>query len=118
MIWSAVPTWRVVRIVLFPESATKMLSALASATPVGYLNRTVLPLPLVLPVLPDKPASVLTTPAGVIFRIVELLLSATYTLPAPPPVLQGRKSELRSLFHQQRLHFAEILPTWSQFGPK
>ena len=39
------------------------------------------PVPSTLPNDPGEPASVLTTPAAVIFRIVLLNVSATYTVP-------------------------------------
>jgi len=46
------------------------------------LNRAALPVPLALPEIRARPASVVTTPSGVSFRIVLLPASATYTLPA------------------------------------
>jgi hypothetical protein len=45
--------------------------------PSGVENRALLPTPSVVPPLPANPAKVLTTPAGVIFRIVALVDSAT-----------------------------------------
>src|SRR5437016_963276 len=48
----------------------------------GRWNRAALPVPSVTPATPASPANVLTTPAGVIFRIVKLLLSATKKFPA------------------------------------
>src|ERR1019366_3318022 len=69
--------------VLLPLSATNTLPALSTATPQGYLNRAALPVPSALPEVPARPASVVTTPAGVTFRIVQLTSSATNMLPAP-----------------------------------
>ena len=45
--------------------------------PSGKLKRAAAPVPSVEPAAPAEPASVVTTPAGVILRIVSLLLSAT-----------------------------------------
>ena len=52
------------------------------ATPRGWLKRAALPVPSTLPAEPARPASVVTTPAGVILRIVWFSESATKTLPA------------------------------------
>ena len=68
---------------LLPESATKTLPAPSTATPLGQLKRAAAPVPSALPDEPAVPASVVTTPAGVIFRMVLLPVSATKTLPAP-----------------------------------
>src|ERR1035437_3983975 len=70
------------RIVLLPESATKTLPTASTATPDGPLNCAELPVPSLMPGVPALPASVVTTPAEVTFRIVELPVSATKTLPA------------------------------------
>ena len=50
--------------------------------PAGELNQAALPSPSRLPRLDAEPATVVTTPAGEIFRIVALPVSATYRLPA------------------------------------
>jgi len=55
------------------------LPALSTATPLGLLNRALLPVPFALPGLPARPASVVTAPDGVTFRMV--VSSDTYTLP-------------------------------------
>src|SRR5205823_13648032 len=65
------------RIVLLTVSATYTLPEESVATPSGLLNRAALPVPSALPPFPASPASVVTTPAGVILRIVVLSLSAT-----------------------------------------
>src|SRR5205809_7791352 len=67
----------ILRMVLLLVSATKMLPTLSMATAAGPLKRAALPVPLTLPVLPAKPAKVVTTPAGVILRMVLLTVSAT-----------------------------------------
>src|SRR6476661_2867302 len=67
----------ILRIVLLLVSATKMLPTLSMATAAGPLKRAALPVPLALPVLPAKPAKVVTTPAGVILRMVLFAVSAT-----------------------------------------
>src|SRR5271157_4030301 len=70
------------RIVLLPESATYTLPLAGStATPTGSLNCAAGPCPLLLPTTNSVPARVLTTPAGVILRIVLVTPSATYRLP-------------------------------------
>ncbi len=58
------------------------MPALSTATPSGDENRAALPVPSTLPLSPATPASVVTTAAGVILRIVWFEVSATYTLPA------------------------------------
>src|SRR5207248_6389477 len=67
----------ILRMVLLLVSATKILPILSMATATGNLKRAVLPVPLALPGLPAKPAKVVTTPAGVILRMVLLTVSAT-----------------------------------------
>src|SRR6266568_4468174 len=67
----------ILRMVLLLVSATKMLPTLSMATATGLLKRAALPVPLALPGLPAKPAKVVTTPAGVILRMVLLTVSAT-----------------------------------------
>ena len=52
---------------------------LSTASPRGLLNCAALPVPSLLP-FPSPPASVVTTPAGVIVRILPTP-SATYTVP-------------------------------------
>src|SRR5437588_2663178 len=66
-----------------------MFPALSVANPKGPAKRAALPTPLTLQQRPParvlgfegNPANVVTTPAGVIFRIVALTQSATYTFP-------------------------------------
>ena len=53
-----------------------------SGDALGPANRAALPVPSAHPNRPAAPASVVTTPAGVIFRMVLLLASVTYTVPA------------------------------------
>src|SRR5512142_937758 len=50
--------------------------------PLGELNQAALPTPSRLPRLTAEPARVVTTPSGVILRLVALPVSATYTFPA------------------------------------
>ena len=64
------------------SSATYTLPLASTATPNGYRNRAAAPVPSALPLLPVRPASVVTTPPDAIFRIARLFESATYTLPA------------------------------------
>ena len=64
------PAGVICRIVLLLVSATYTVPAVLTATPRGELNRAALPVPSVLPVFPARPANVVTTPLGVIFRIV------------------------------------------------
>ena len=49
----------------------------------GQLKRAAVPVPSALPSRTCCPASVVTTPSGVIFRMVSLAVSATKRLPAP-----------------------------------
>src|SRR4051812_4347658 len=76
------PPGMILRIVLLLESATYSVPVVSTVIPEGLANRAALPVPSTWPELPATPASVLTTPAGVIVRIVLLLESATYTVPA------------------------------------
>jgi hypothetical protein len=64
-----------------------IVPALFTATPAALLKRAALPVPLALPVTPGEPAKVVTTPAGVILRVVLLL--------QPPESFQPRKHYLR-----------------------
>ena len=57
-------------IVLLLESTTYTVPAALMATPRGELNRALLPVPSVLPLVLASPANVVTTPPGAIFRIV------------------------------------------------
>jgi len=87
------PAGVILRIVLFPKSATKTFPAPSAATFIGMKNLAVLPVPSVLPKLPAEPAKVLTTPVGVILRIVWAKGSATKTLPEPStPTPAGLKN--------------------------
>src|SRR5215831_16058982 len=76
------PAGVILRMVLFPESATYKFAAVSVATPAGPENAAAAPLPSALPETPAVPASVVTTPAGVILRIVLFPGSATYKFPA------------------------------------
>src|SRR6266853_1865824 len=71
-----------IRMVWFKLSVTYTLPAVSTATPRGLLNCATLPGPSLLPVVKGEPAIVVTTPAGVTFRMVLLAVSATYTLSA------------------------------------
>src|SRR6266480_1219862 len=71
------PVGVILRMVWLLVSATKIVPTLLMATATGPLKRAALPAPLVLPVRPAKPAKVVTTPAGVILRMVLLTVSAT-----------------------------------------
>src|ERR1035441_3201001 len=79
------------------KSATKTLPVSSAATPHGFRNRALAPVPSRLPGWPASPAKVLTAPfGGVIFRMVLLAIPATKTLPAPstatPKGAQNRAS--------------------------
>ena len=65
------------RIIRFPVSATKTLPDPSTATPDGPEKRELLPVPSAKPAYPLKPATVVTTPAGVTLRIVSVEVSAT-----------------------------------------
>ena len=69
------PDGDILRIKLFPVSATYMLLEESTATPIGLLNDADVPTPLSFPLEPE-PASVETSPDGVIFRITLLYVSA------------------------------------------
>ena len=60
------------RIALLEESATYTMPSVPTATPKGALNRAAAPVPSALPRVPS-PASVVTTPAGEIRRILLLI---------------------------------------------
>src|SRR6185437_2738680 len=62
------PAGVILRIALLNSSPTYTLPAGSTATPSGLSNDAALPVPSALPSAPD-PASVVTTPAGVILRI-------------------------------------------------
>src|SRR6266581_4476337 len=72
------------RMLLPPRVDTYRLVPLLSMTkPPGWLNVAAAPVPSTLPDVPAVPARVLTTPAGVILRMVWLFLApAVYRLPA------------------------------------
>src|SRR5436190_413562 len=76
-----IPTDVILRMVLLPASATYRLPAASTATPCGRQNRAALRGPSALPQYRASPAGVVTTPPGVILRMVSLSPSATYTLP-------------------------------------
>src|SRR3569833_1442171 len=76
------PAGVILRIALEPASATKRLPALSNRRPRGMLNFAAVPTPSTVPGVPAVPAIVVTTPAGVTSRIVELPESPTYRLPA------------------------------------
>src|SRR6266581_43651 len=60
----------------------RLVPLLSTARPWGRLNSAAAPVPSALPAVPAVPASVLTTPAGVILRMVWFLIPAVYRLPA------------------------------------
>src|SRR6185312_14163246 len=66
----------ILRIRLFAKSATYRFPEASSATPHGLLNEAEVPVPLAEPMLPE-PATVVTTPVEVIFRIRLFPLSVT-----------------------------------------
>ena len=68
---------------MLSRSPTYTVPSAATAIPVGKLKLAAVPVAFALPVEPE-PASVVTTPAAVIFRIVLERLSATYTVPSAP----------------------------------
>jgi hypothetical protein len=74
-----------IRILWLPPSATMTFPELLStATPRGALKSAAVPTPLILPVVvpvEPPPASVVTTPVGVIDRILLLTWSTTMTFP-------------------------------------
>ena len=69
------------RIALLLPSATYTLPALSTVTAVRPLNLAAVPVPSALPEVPFRPASVVTTPAGVTLRTAWLPQSPTYRLP-------------------------------------
>ena len=71
------PVGVIFRMVLLPQSATKTLPDPSTVTLWGSLKRAAAPVLSVLPDKPAVPASVVTTPVGVIFRMVLLPKSAT-----------------------------------------
>src|SRR6266496_2810139 len=71
------------RMLLPPRVDTyRLVPLLSTARPWGWLNRAAAPVPSTLPDVPPWPARVLTTPAGVILRMVWFLVPAVYRLPA------------------------------------
>src|SRR5437867_5277036 len=72
-----VPDGATRRTVWLPESSTYRLVLASTAIDWGWLKRALELVPSALPQTPPKPASVLTTPAGVTLRIVWLRVSAT-----------------------------------------
>jgi hypothetical protein len=72
----------ILRIVEAPKSATKTSPALSQVTLTGPLKRAAEPQPSLLPQELALPARVVTTPAGVIRRMVWFSRSATMTFPA------------------------------------
>src|SRR6185369_3227564 len=76
------PAEVILRIAL--PSERKRLPAASPARLCGPFNRASVPVPSVAPCFPGAPTKVVTAqsvPDGVIFRIVKLLVSATYKLP-------------------------------------
>ena len=73
----------ILRIFLDPVSPTYNVPSAPTATPAGLSKLAAAPVPSVLPRVPE-PATVVTTPAAVIFRILWEFLSATYTEPSAP----------------------------------
>ena len=76
------PAVEIFRIALLPVSATYKLPALSLATPFGELKRADALAPSSDPATRACPAYVLTSPVGVTLRMMWLLVSATYRLPA------------------------------------
>lgn len=70
------PALVILRIVPFPASATNTLPAASTTRPSGAPNNAAAPVPSAEPLIPGVPANVVTTPAGVAFRIVRLAVSA------------------------------------------
>ena len=64
------PAGVISRMVLPFSSQTKRLPFASIVIPSGTLNRAAVPVPSVLPELPPLPAMVVTTPPGVIFRMM------------------------------------------------
>src|SRR5205085_217234 len=75
------------RIRWLPQSATYSVPAPSTARPQGDEKRALPPVPSALPGAPGLPARVVTSPAGVILRIVWLSRSATYTFRSPATVV-------------------------------
>src|SRR5262249_45434584 len=84
------PPGVIFRIVLCSESETWILSALSTATPIGRVNRAVLPTPSLVPFRPAFPANVVTTPSVVTFRMVLYQKSATKSMGQRTEVLTPR----------------------------
>src|SRR5688572_6192793 len=70
------PAEEILRNTWFLESATYTFPFESTATPDGPLNRADAPVPSAVPGPPAEPASVDTTPAEVILRILQFSLSA------------------------------------------
>ena len=107
------PAAVIVRIVFLP-SATYTVPPLSTAIPSGKLNRAALPVPSLLPGLFARPANVVTSPAAVTLRIVEL---------SGPRRRRCRSHRLRRpwdtqnapsvQFHRRRPDSRRSLPAWS-----
>ena len=82
----AIPAMSIRRITLPLSSDTNTCPKASAVIPIGLLNPAELPLPSSV-VPPAPPASVVTTPAGVIIRMVLPLRSATYMFPVPSVVI-------------------------------
>src|SRR6266496_4340483 len=67
---------------LFLSATYRLVPLLSTARTWGRLNSAAAPVPSALPAVPAVPARVLTTPAGVILRMVWFLIPAVYRLPA------------------------------------
>ena len=71
-------TGSILRIELFPVSATNILPNLSNTMPLGPLNLATAPIPFVIPERPDgEPAIVVTIPVVVIIRMALFPVSAT-----------------------------------------
>src|SRR5262252_7596117 len=77
------PAGVILRIALFPVSATYTLPLPSTATPRGLLNLGVPDALSTLPLEPATPARVVTVPSLAILRMVWLKVSATKALPEP-----------------------------------
>src|SRR5262245_45678269 len=67
-------------------------------TPAGLLNRDEELVPSIEPADRARPATVVTTPCDVTFRIASLLRSATYTFPSPSGATAEGKSNRAEVF--------------------
>ena len=69
------PAGVILRIAALPVSATKRLPLASIVRSAGWLKSALLPAPSSSPAIPGRPAIVVTAPAAVTLRIVELPVS-------------------------------------------